>query len=128
MFCPNCGANNIEGAAICSQCGSAMRVGGTPAPAATPGAPVTPGGAKPNIPNYLVQSILVTIFCCWPLGIPAIIFAAQVNSKLAQNDIAGAMESSRKAKMFCWIALGLGCVVAVIYVILFAVGALSNMR
>ena len=30
------------------------------------------------IPNYLWQSIVVTILCCWPFGIPAIVYAAKV--------------------------------------------------
>ena len=61
-----------------------------------------------NIPNYLVQSILVTLFCCLPFGVAAIVFASQVNSKLQMGDVAGAMEASKKAKTFCWVALGLG--------------------
>ncbi len=73
-----------------------------PVPAATVVAPAE------KIPNYLVQSILVTLCCCLPLGIPAIVFAAQVNTKLAANDIVGALESSRKAKMWCWLAFGIG--------------------
>jgi t-SNARE complex subunit (syntaxin) len=60
-----------------------------------------------------VQSILVT-FCCWPLGIVAIIFAAQVNSRLAAGDVNGALEASRKARLFCWIALGLGLLAVVV--------------
>jgi hypothetical protein len=53
---------------------------------------------------------VVTACCCLPFGIAAIVFAAQVNSKLAAGDVPGAMESSRKAKMWCWIAFGLGLV------------------
>jgi hypothetical protein len=68
-----------------------------------------------TIPNYLVQSILVTLCCCLPLGVVAIVFAAQVNTKIAQGDLAGARDSSQKAKMFCWIALGLGLVAMAIY-------------
>lgn len=78
---------------------------------------VPPGrgaGTGQNIPNYLLPSILVTFCCCLPLGVVAIIFAAQVNSKQAAGDIAGAMEASRKAKMFCWIAFGLGILINVI--------------
>ena len=60
-----------------------------------------------RIPTYLVPSIL-TLCCCWPLSIVAIVFAAQVNSKLAAGDIAGARDASAKAKMFCWIAFGIG--------------------
>ena len=66
-----------------------------------------PGAIPPSqppaqdIPNYLVQSILVTIFCCMPLGVAAIIFSTQVNSKLQTGDVAGAMDASSKARMFC---------------------------
>lgn len=74
------------------------------------------GGPPP--PNYLVQSILVTLCCCLPVGIAAIVFAAQVNSKHAAGDIAGAQEASRKAKMFCWIALVAGIITNTIVVIL----------
>jgi hypothetical protein len=59
----------------------------------------------PRIPNHLAPAILVTLFCCLPFGIPAIVFAAQVNTKLAAGNVAGAMESSRKAKMWCWISV-----------------------
>jgi len=51
---------------------------------------------RPN--NYLVLSILATIFCCWPLGIPAILQASKVNSKFSEGDYDGAKEASRKAK------------------------------
>ncbi|MBN2161969.1 MAG: CD225/dispanin family protein [Pontiellaceae bacterium] len=71
-----------------------------------------------NVPNYLWQSIVVTILCCLPLGIPAIIFAAKVNGLVAQGNIAEAQEASRKAKMFCWISLGLGIVGGIIQIVL----------
>lgn len=61
-----------------------------------------------EVQNYLIPAILSTIFCCLPLGVVSIIFATQVNSKVASGDIAGAMESSKKAKMFMFIAVGLG--------------------
>ena len=69
--------------------------------------PAAGGGA--TVPNYLVPAI-ISIFCCWPLAIPAIIFATQVNSKLAAGDTAGAEDSSKKAKMFSFIAIGIGLV------------------
>ena len=73
-----------------------------------PWTPPPASGATANIQNYLVPAILATIFCCLPLGVVSIIFAAQVNGKIAAGDIAGAMESSRKAKMFMFVAIGLG--------------------
>jgi hypothetical protein len=95
-----------------------------PPPAAMLGA--VPSDVK--IPNYLVQSILVTLCCCLPFGIAAIVFAAQVNSKIAAGDIAGAQESSRKAKMWCWISFGVGIVVNIIvFAIQFAAAGLSGM-
>ena len=71
------------------------------------GVPQAPGAA-PQVKNYLWQSIVVTILCCLPFGIPAIVFAAQVNNKLATGDVAGAMQSSSKAKFWCWMAFGFG--------------------
>ena len=52
--------------------------------------------SRENIPNYLVQAILVTLFCCLPFGVVAIIQAAQVNSKLQAGDVAGARISSER--------------------------------
>jgi hypothetical protein len=78
--------------------------------------PPPAGGAPANVPNYLALAIL-SIFCCTPLGIAAIIFAAQVNGKVQQGDIAGAMDSSKKAKMFAIIGIALGLLAIGIYVI-----------
>ena len=63
-----------------------------------------------NVPNYLVPAILGTIFCCLPLGIVSIVFAAQVNGKLAAGDFVGAVQCSKQAKMWCWINFGLGLI------------------
>jgi hypothetical protein len=72
----------------------------------------------PNIPNYLAQAILVTLFCCLPFGIISIVYAAQVNGKLSAGDIAGAREASDKAKMWSWISFGVGIPVIIIWVII----------
>ena len=69
-----------------------------------------------NVPNYLVPAI-ISIFCCSPLGIVAVIFAAQVNGKVASGDIAGAVDSSKKAKLFSFISIGLGLAMILFYVI-----------
>jgi hypothetical protein len=60
---------------------------------------------------------IISIFCCWPLAIPAIIFATQVNGKVAAGDMAGAQDASKKAKMFSFIAIGLGLLGVILYVI-----------
>jgi hypothetical protein len=92
--------------------------------------PPPPAGGTTTVPNYLVMAI-ISAFCCMPLGVVAIVFAAQVNNKVAAGDMAGALDSSKKAKMFSFIALGLGLVAVLIYVvwIVLVVGlsAASNM-
>jgi hypothetical protein len=91
--------------------------------------PPPAGGGSATVPNYMVPAI-ISIFCCWPLAIPAIIFAVQVNNKVQAGDIAGAQEASKKAKMFSFIAIGIGVVLILIYVIMMILGvglsALSN--
>jgi len=85
--------------------------------------PPPAGGAPATIPNYMVPAI-ISLFCCAPLGIAAIIFATQVNGKVAAGDIAGAQDSSKKAKTFSYIALGLGVVwiILVIIYVVFVIG------
>jgi hypothetical protein len=95
----------------------------TPPPA---GGGAGPGGAPPS--NYLIPAILVTLFCCLPGGIVAIIFATQVNSKYAAGDIAGAMEASKKAKLFTMISAGIGLVGGIIWFLLVGLSAISGSR
>ena len=58
----------------------------------------------------------------------AIIFAAQVNGKLAAGDFAGAVQASNQAKMWSWIGFGLGLLVIVAYVILVAVVGVAGIN
>ena len=112
MHCSTCGARNDDEARFCVDCGQKLEeqeamYGGGPAYAPYG----VPGGYPQHIPNYLVQAILVTIFCCLPLGIVAIIFAAQVNGKVAAGDIAGAQSSSRTARTLVIVPVVVGAVV-----------------
>ncbi|MFN7139620.1 MAG: CD225/dispanin family protein [Limisphaerales bacterium] len=90
-----------------------------------PGGYTPPPGGTPGkkIPNYLVQAILVTICCCLPFGIVAIVYAAQVNSKEQAGDYRAAQEASDKAKLWCWVGFGAGILLAVFYAIMAAAGA-----
>jgi hypothetical protein len=81
---------------------------------------------RPEVPNYLVQAILTTVFCCLTLGIVSIDDAAQVNGKVAAGDRAGALQSSRNARMWAWISFGSGLVLGVGYLILVVIGALAK--
>jgi interferon-induced transmembrane protein len=68
------------------------------------GPPLPPGTVK----NYLIESILVLICCGGVFAIPAIVFAAQVDSFLRQGDYHGAVDASNKARLWLMIAAGIG--------------------
>jgi hypothetical protein len=110
MYCPSCGAQAVSGASFCSRCGARI-TDATPAqqspPESTPPAP-PPTGFKAaeaaSIPTYLPYSILVTLFCCLPLGIPAIIYAARTSSRAAAGDLEAARSDSKQAKKWTWIS------------------------
>jgi hypothetical protein len=84
-----------------------------------------PGGQMPppRPKNWLVESILVTIFCCLPFGIVGIVNSSAVNSKYDAGDYAGALYSSQQAgkwtKIGFWIALGLW---VLYFILIFAIG------
>jgi hypothetical protein len=114
MHCVHCGAANDDNAWRCTSCGRELRAAPAPPPPSAP-----PG----SVQNWLVPAILSTVFCCWPLGIPAIIFAAKVNEQLARGDVAGAEESSRKARLFTLLSVGAILVLGLAYlVVIVAVG------
>ena len=83
-------------------------------------------GPREDIPNYLVQSILVTICCCVPLGIVAIINAAQVNSHLSQGNYAKAREASEAAKKWSMIGMIVGLLVNLVVAALQIIAATQN--
>ena len=82
--------------------------------------PPPSSGASASVPNFLVPAI-ISLFCCLPLGVVAVIFAAQVNGKVAAGDTAGALDSSKKAKMFSYISIGLGLAGIICYVLIWVI-------
>lgn len=74
-----------------------------------------PYGTPPK--NWLVESILVTLFCCLPFGIVGIINAANVNTKWTAGDYEGAERSAAEAKKWTKIGFIIGIVVIVAYVL-----------
>ena len=86
---------------------------------------VSPSGVvKPK--DYLVESILVTLFCCMVFGILGIVYSVQANSAFSSGNITAANEFSAKAKQ--WVTYGFWCGIAVVgtYAILALMGALSS--
>jgi len=72
--------------------------------------------------SYLGASILVTILAFLPVGIAAIIFASQVESKYKQGDYEGAKSNSNTAKVLCIVG---GAIAVPFYVLLISVFGIS---
>jgi hypothetical protein len=76
--------------------------------------------------NWLVESILVTIFCCQPFGIVGIIFALMVNRNFAAGDYNGALQASNDAAKWTKIGFWIGAVVVIsVFVFVFFFGGLA---
>jgi hypothetical protein len=74
-----------------------------------------------RVSSHLAPAIIVTLLCCLPFGIVAIVYAAKVNGKLKAGDYAGAIKASDRAKTWCWVALCAG----VIYLIIGILAAIA---
>lgn len=123
MFCNHCGNPNTSDARVCSACGSPLQVPQSPGSQPYGQQQAGYGNNAPiEVPNYMVYSILVTLFCCLPLGIAAIILSSQVNTKLAVGDIQGAMNASKTARMLCIISVALGFIFTLMYTMLIGLG------
>lgn len=70
---------------------------------------------KPD--NNMVWAILTTLFCCLPLGIASIIYAAKVDGLYRSGDYELAVEAAENSKKYSrWGAI-IGIVVSVLYCI-----------
>ena len=127
MFCKKCGMQIDDNSNFCEHCGADQRPAAQPE-AFNPQPQESPIGYQPVFnpqpeaapvkgTAYLVWSILVTLFCCMPLGIPAIIFAAKIDNCNARGDFYAAAQNARKAKSFCiW-----GAVLSVVFLVFYLV-------
>jgi hypothetical protein len=60
--------------------------------------------------TYLVESILLFLFCCQPFGLVAILHAARVDSFFSEGNYIGAEEVSREAGKWVKYALIAGLI------------------
>jgi len=74
-------------------------------------------GMPVSLPTYLGWSIATLILCFWPASVVALVYGAQVNGKLLRGDHHGAVHSSRRAKLWCWISFGVAIALWVIVII-----------
>lgn len=73
-----------------------------------PGAQARHGYPPPTfeeVPNYLWQSVVLLVLCCPLGGIPAVIYASQVDRRVAVGDVEGARRASASARKWCWSTL-----------------------
>lgn len=114
-FCPKCGTQIADGTAFCPNCG--YRLNDSQSTSTSPSSSASNNACKTCPDNYLVYSILTTLFCCLPFGIVGIVKSAQVSSKYQSGDYEGAVQASRDAKKWCMIALICGLVWYLLYMI-----------
>ena len=74
------------------------------------------------VENYLVWAILATVFCCMPFGVVAIVYAAQVDGKLAAGDYIGAVTCSQSAELWTKVSFYTGLCITLGYLFLFFLG------
>ena len=85
-------------------------------------------GMPLSLPTYLGWAIATLLTCFWPASVVALVYGGQVNSKLAMGDYNGALHSSGRAKLWCWISFGVAIgfwVLAIIIIIIAAAVARS---
>lgn len=81
--------------------------------------PQPPVGSRPD--NFLVWSILATVLCCMPFGIPAIVNSAKVDRLWGEGDYQGAKDAARRARTWFWWSFGLGLALYIFYILYYII-------
>ncbi|XP_015263673.1 PREDICTED: synapse differentiation-inducing gene protein 1-like [Gekko japonicus] len=76
-------------------------------------------------PDYLGYSIFTLLFCCFPLGIAALVYSIQTRDANRMGNSAEAQRNSRMARNLAHSAFGLGIVLAIVYIVLVVVSYTS---
>uniref|UniRef100_A0A3P8XA02 Proline rich transmembrane protein 1B n=2 Tax=Esox lucius TaxID=8010 RepID=A0A3P8XA02_ESOLU len=81
-----------------------------------------PGDDQHPLPkDYMMESLLVTIFCCLMSGLFALMYSYETRAALARGDMREAERASQKARLLVLFSLMFGvfvCVAWVIYVVI----------
>jgi hypothetical protein len=83
----------------------AQSTGHAPWPAPPESAYAEATGRSTPVPSYLWQSIVITLLCCNPLAIVAIVYAAKVDGLVARGQFAAARRASDVAKTWCIVSV-----------------------
>ncbi|XP_059958148.1 proline rich transmembrane protein 1B isoform X2 [Mesoplodon densirostris] len=84
-------------------------VAGVPAPATVE--------HRPLPKDYMMESVLVTLFCCLLTGLIAVVYSHETRAALGRGDLAQAEEASRKARSLVLFSLLFGVFVSTSWVI-----------
>lgn len=84
----------------------------------------SPTGFMPK--TWLTESILVTLFCCLPLGIVGIINASRVESRYRVGDFNGAQQASLEAGRWTKIGFFSAFIIIGLYFLLIFAGIFSG--
>ncbi len=76
--------------------------------------------------NWLVESVLITLLCCLPLGIVGIIHATKVESLWNSGQRDAAIKASKEAAKWVKLGLILGIIGIALYIILLVFGVLAG--
>ena len=120
--CSHCSIEIESGAQFCPSCGQPVAAAGeghsgwddTRKQQVYPQQEYDQTQTPLRVENHLVKAIIVTVLCCLPMGIVAIVYAASVNGKLQAGDYAGAVEASQKANSWANWGLGIGLALIII--------------
>lgn len=110
-FCPKCGFQISNQAIICPRCGCRTQ------------SQLSQGmnSDQTEIDTNLGLSIFVTLFCCFPLGIIAIIFSCLASSAAKNGNFADARSKANLANIFGTIGLILGILIIALCFVVFAI-------
>lgn len=138
-YCNSCGAQVADGVKFCPKCGKPVESTANNAGSQSmnsqsmgqqqyqhQGQSVGNGFQQPFMNSgicpktWMVESILVTLFCCFPFGIVGIINASKVNSQFIIGNIAGAEQASNDAGKWTKIGFFVGIAGWILYAIFYA--------
>jgi hypothetical protein len=121
--CPECQAQISDAATSCPHCGCPVQK----APASNPSpvyksAPTQTAKPAPVCPDtHMTKAILITLFCCLPFGIAAIVNASEVSSAYMSGNYNLALMKSQNADKWCTWGLVSGAIWVALYILMYVI-------
>ncbi|KFQ92973.1 Proline-rich transmembrane protein 1, partial [Nipponia nippon] len=83
-----------------------------------PNAGPSPAGRGQRLPkDYMVESVLVTVFCCLLTGVVALVYSHETRAALSRGDMAQANVASKRAQSLVLFSLLFGLFASISWVI-----------